>query len=337
MSRGDTEELRFESDDPTPRPAIVFGLIAVGLAALGFMFEEARAALWIALMPLSWAIAAAITNPRGMRGSMKGGRITVENPEREIPIERIRGITATGRHLFNRSRPFHITIHYDMDVLTIPPPSNMTSDDLFRAINRVLPTPLGHVAYTLADHHKQQTGLFGEDRVFYFGALPTQRGANPGKKLARGLLLATMLTAIVYMIASYVVPVSEDRSWRLFGWGIGVTITAGVLFLMSLANRNVYGVKDWGHSGIVVSPLGIALKQGDIEGELVWAHLQAAELRPARAPRLLRLKVQGAIIDVPDIYDRPISAVYEAIAGYFEGPNRLAMGRSFDEDEILEL
>ena len=82
----------------------------------------------------------------------------------------------------------------------------------------------------------------------------------------------------------------------------------------------------FGAASIVISPLGLAMVQGDLRGEIRWeeitkiktAHTSLKSFQVSsnsnRAP--VTLYVEGAEIPIWDIYDRPVTLLLEIIETY---------------------
>jgi len=85
-------------------------------------------------------------------------------------------------------------------------------------------------------------------------------------------------------------------------------------------------IRNWHQASLVICPVGLAMVQGDMEGELRWNEVLNVELR-SRAQGFhltsettrpgIVLSVEGARIVIADIYDRPLQDVYENILHYW--------------------
>jgi hypothetical protein len=75
--------------------------------------------------------------------------------------------------------------------------------------------------------------------------------------------------------------------------------------------------------------MGLALIQGDLRGELRWDELRDIRFRPGGGSissvsgegnlRGIHLIVEGATIVIVDLYDRPLSLIYQQLRGYWSG------------------
>jgi hypothetical protein len=70
----------------------------------------------------------------------------------------------------------------------------------------------------------------------------------------------------------------------------------------------------------VIGPQGIALSQGELQGQLRWAELKRIRIRKGAflsAP-VLELRVEGARIDIPDIYSTPLTLIHREIDAFWQ-------------------
>ena len=73
-------------------------------------------------------------------------------------------------------------------------------------------------------------------------------------------------------------------------------------------------------SCLVIGPAGIALTQGDLFGELRWAEVRTAKLvlpSSQSRRRRIRLQVEGAHVEVLDLYNGPLDEIFNRIDQYW--------------------
>ena len=82
----------------------------------------------------------------------------------------------------------------------------------------------------------------------------------------------------------------------------------------------------------MITPVGIALRQGDVGGKLRWDELKDLKLEgsvgtgsfalSSHSNVLLgiQLEVEGATIVIVDIYARPLAVIHAALRNYWRGP-----------------
>jgi hypothetical protein len=124
-------------------------------------------------------------------------------------------------------------------------------------------------------------------------------------------------------------------AWMGVGFsGFGESMWIGVGLLTSLAGAFLLAIsfnvgsragqiKNLRNARLVIGPHGMAMVQGDVQGELRWPELLEVRVQakpsgfhwlatPVPFPRVL-LGVKGASIAMADIYDRPLFAIYNRI------------------------
>jgi hypothetical protein len=111
------------------------------------------------------------------------------------------------------------------------------------------------------------------------------------------------------------------------GWGaagILCILLGAALYASSLAEIQPAGLttKNWKDASLVIGPQGMAMVQGDIQGEVRWP--EVLEIRFPAKPRGflfayqnalpgILLRVKGANILIADIYDRPLYVIHNRI------------------------
>jgi hypothetical protein len=217
---------------------------------------------------------------------------------------------------------YPIVIAHANGILVLPTKLDIQHDLLYRHL--LASVPVGGSADVhgdLVDYLADQRREFGDDRVWSYRA--SERKPSRSYRKLRLMSLTALAAGAVWIVLGAMSEV--NRGWA--GGGILLCIFAGIFWLASFANQE-FGTrfKGWKESSLVISPLGLALVQGDIRGELKWDELLHVTLSDSRtfrysshqqAGRGIFLKIDGATIFVPDIYDRPIFKIYKAIMKYW--------------------
>ncbi len=131
-----------------------------------------------------------------------------------------------------------------------------------------------------------------------------------------------MIAAVVWMIVGF-------SGLADIGWGAGGVVAAvvgGIFFLATFASNAPLhqGGRKLKGSSLVIGPQGMAMVQGEIQGEIRWPEVLqlrygfnpwAPNAKGDRAGGLpmIRLRVKGAQIQILDIYDRPLYVIYDRI------------------------
>jgi hypothetical protein len=74
----------------------------------------------------------------------------------------------------------------------------------------------------------------------------------------------------------------------------------------------------WQGSGMVLSPMGIALHQGPLRGKMRWEEI--TEIRWHYEARSIALIVPGSRIVIEDIYNQPIRVIYDLLFAFWQPP-----------------
>jgi hypothetical protein len=218
-------------------------------------------------------------------------------------------------------------------VLEIPSPLDVPIQDVYRALIAVLPaTGSYRLSQTFADHSQKEAATFGSERVHAFcrrnnvGRSPSTRR---GQICTGLLLLCGMLWCLAYAAISPPNVAREYEPWLVFGILLSVLSVLGwfLLYLRQHSDKTI--ARSLENAELVISPTGIAVKQGTVQGHLRWEELLDVRL-PAKAPFSfvltgkeltggIQLIVAGARIRIADVYDRPIALIYRLIRGYWKG------------------
>jgi hypothetical protein len=281
---------------------------------------------WAAVVPACWAVAGLLWRPGSIEGAITRSGIRISDPETEIPFEPGVRLSAHARNVRKPRKPFAIHLVHGSKSVTIPSRLDMPSEQVFQAILKGLP-PQGSekVAPFLAEYYSRQIAMFGPELIFSayaFVARGKERGS--GMRL-RAWSLATIVAGLVYAVAAAFTPENARFHSEFIGFGSLLIVTGLLSFALSfvIGGRSVLGIRHWGNSCVVIGPVGLALVQGDIQGELTWNQLLDVAYRPRSVNFQLDhnsspaagivLKVPGAQITIADIYDRPLDLIHERI------------------------
>jgi hypothetical protein len=138
-----------------------------------------------------------------------------------------------------------------------------------------------------------------------------------------------ILWCLIYAAVPSRLAAREYEPWLVFGILLSIFSALGLLLLyLSQKSDKAIG-RSLEKSELVISPTGIAVKQGDLQGHLRWGELLDIRF-PTRGrssfvftseERLggIHLVIAGAKIRIADVYDRPIALIYRLIRGYWKG------------------
>ena len=323
----ETSPLRF-SIPPSPRVAsAAFFVLAVVLGVLGLSGGEAT---YFALMAGALAVGFLFGGRPRIEGAVEaGGGIVLRRPAREIPPGAIRSIEPiVAPEGGDEPGSFPIRVEHSAGRFTIPASPSIDSAAIHRAlVEHHRPEGSDAVVPELADYAGRHRAMFGDDRVLSYRANP-----DCGRNIhVRSPLLAIGLGMLAVGIAGFVAPRSLGLAggivlspWPVVPLSIGIALVVSGLVAGRLRFR---GIARWRESGLVLTPVGLALIQGPVRGELPWEQLRDVKYRKRRGGvqphfrlssaeeslRGIHLVVDGARIVVVDLYDRPIDVIHREI------------------------
>jgi hypothetical protein len=316
-------DLEFQIPRPASWGSAVFFVVAAGLVALGVVTGSTGAAIG-AILPATIAVALLASRRSEIEGSVTDRGIELTRPPMTIAFESIKQIDGAP----SSSPSFKIGVHHEMGLLKIPAAPDINSEGIHRALAaRFNPSGSRAVNPLLADYVARNDATFGPDRVWTFCANAV-RGKDVHKSRAgMAVSLAILVTGLAWLaMGAAGVGGAKDPSVLcgilIFIGGFGVPIAW-------LSNRpsQIVGIKNWKEASLAISPVGLAMIQGDVKGELAWDQLR--DVKYAGKGKSFRLSndanlygivlvVEGARIVVADLYDRPLPLIHERILRYWK-------------------
>jgi hypothetical protein len=310
----------------TPRPfplgTLLWGLAAIGIVIVAVATREPLVALG-AVLPASYSVALWWSRPPAFVARLTDEGIELEHAATFVSYASLQDVSTPDEE---GQKSFPVKVFHDRGYFTIPENIDAPSRDVYHFLLAQF-EPRGdsrQVSPVLADYFERQEETFGPDKVWVFRAGTKGRPISRGRR-GRVLSLASVATGIIWSIVG-----ALDVSWR--GWlgaGLALVFLGGLFFLLFwlVGYRSGPRLKNWKKSCLVISPLGIALVQGDLRGEMRWEELRDVKYRP-RAPSFaltpadvvsgIALNVEGATIFILDIYHRPLKEIYNRIMDYWD-------------------
>lgn len=303
---------------PPPWAALAWVATGIVLGAAGAAFGVA-VPIFLAALPLAVGSSLIFTQHRRFRARFTPTALEVARPQETIPYVSIREVRPAVPLGNVRPRAFAIEVVHDQGSVLIPASLSAPSERVYVFLRERLPaTPETSLPDALATYRQEQEHSFGADRVWSFGA---RRGpyshSGPGRRAA---VLALFLVAIVW----FAIPLfrKDEEVWfGLSGAAVGIAV---LILLFDWAGRRQVAQGSQG-AALVITPLGLALRQGGLDGHLTWQEIRKVTLRP-KAPPLavahqrapgIALEVEGATIVITDSYDRPLADIHERIRQYW--------------------
>jgi hypothetical protein len=317
-----------ESRPSFPVAALLFLLAAVSLVVLGIAIKNPHPLMGAAL-PLCIGVALFWLRDRPFVAEFSATAIECRNPDLIVPYDSLHGLRPIGRSEDPRKpgpRAYPIHVIHEGGVFRIPKRLNVPSDDVYRFLYEQFP-PEGErgVDPALGDYLDEQQKAFGPERVWSYRAR-SHLGSFTAYRVGRAVSLAVMVAGGAWVVLGL--------SLRFKDWGVWVGIGSflvffGFLFFMAFlaSTRQVGRIKNWKQASLVISPVGMALVQGDIKGQMRWDELRDLQLKTKRGSFTMNadtampgivLTFAGASVTIVDIYDQPLHLIFERIRRYWK-------------------
>ncbi|MSR32061.1 MAG: hypothetical protein EXR99_11195 [Gemmataceae bacterium] len=259
-------------------------------------------------VPLLLGLTLWLSHDRPIRIHLTEESLEVHNPAIIIPLAEIQSVVVIGQF---QSARFAIEVAYPGGTLFIPAATTIPSREIFEFLNRVVGQSLSlSMPDGLEKYRTIQENKFGSEKILEAGI---SKGLSQQKRSLRPAAFWLGLAAggILWIIGGTQI---QPENTGLFYWGIGFTILGGLIgsllfFMRSLKPRNLPA-----EGGIVVSPMGFALIDGQLKGEMAWGAVLDLMLHQGKTwtgeVSRLEVKVAGATIVIQDIFSKPLKEIY---------------------------
>lgn len=295
------------------------GLVVAGLAS-GINGLLAGAVLPVAIGGSLWLLG----RERPLAATFREDALEIEGEQEPVlvPYTSIRNIKVGGRPADPAGlsgSSFAIEVLHEGGLLRIPARLNFPSHEVLRFLASCVPTSGGRdVNPIVAEYLRSQELYFGPESVVTFRA--ARRRMTGSRAAFRAVCIGLMLAGVGWVALGF--PGVVDVGWGAAG--IVCILGGALLYAASFAELTPANpaMKAWKDASLVISPLGMAMVQGDIQGEVRWPELLEICFRAkpggfrfgaAYAIPGILLRVKGADILIADIYDRPLYVIYNRI------------------------
>ena len=296
-------------------PLGVFAWLAVGVATLfsAVVFHE-RDLAWLATAPLGMALFLWLF--REPRFELHLGETSLAvNAGLPIAYESITRVRPLN-DIAQTPEAFSILVRHAAGQTLIPAALDIPSKELFAWLQRQAPPYVLQVNPRLNEYLTAQEALYGNRIAIFVGE--TRSSEHNHRRLVKAIL-ATALVCAIAGIAAYASGAGQDGSLVLGIIATAIFIVIGLFTLLALSRAQPLNYEA---AGLIITPAGLAMVQGDLAGELRWEEIRSAKLssgtvavarnQQVRGP-CIHLSVQGATIQIADIYHEPVSQIYAAI------------------------
>jgi len=273
--------------------------------------------------PLCLSAGCWLGRPRHFRATLTDDGIEIESPPDTLPYDDMEMIKVESSGLWSsRDR---IVVYHRGGVLEMPANLNVLPDALHDfLVSRIDINSEPSLSDALEAFLAEQKTTFGPDRVWVFGARAVLR-PRPSRRLIRFVLFAMVMAGVIWLIAGIVL---NEPGW--VSVGVIDCIFSGLILLATWAEPTAaVGIKNWRQAALVISPLAMALSQGDVQGQLRWNELRDVRIKRGSgglristgiASSHIRLKIDGAEVVIADIYNASLTTIREQIYRYWRGP-----------------
>ena len=317
---------RIERRAGAPIGLIAFAILALALVGAGAATNDRN---WMigAMFPAALALMLFIHRDRSFVANFTETEMILGDPSKTtIPYSSIQRLWADGRYVEPGSRdrkPFPFLVQHADDFVRVPSLKSPSSYEVYCFLESFLsPEAGGEVHPDLAEFQERQVALHGPESVWVFCAASRRTPRTLRRRLR------AFATALLVAGGAWIVIGALSQSFTRPPWGpvgIGCAFYGLIFMLVSFTSGQLdfRFFKDWKKSCLVLSPRGLALVQGDVSGEMGWRDVLDVQYKPRpdfsrtflritpqRAYRGIVLKVKGADLVLPDIYDRPLFVIH---------------------------
>lgn len=316
----DDDALRLERQFPFA--ASLFLAVTLILIGVGAVQHDPE---WFigAILPFVLAISQWIIRPHETALRFGPESVSDELHEYEIPYAEIQGLSISGKTPDPREgkvRGGRLTIHAEDRNHEYPNLSQATTRRVYELLLLRIPeSGSREVVAELQPRLNNDLQLFDDDLVLTYRARPSMPVSQTE---IRSFLLAMILGGIVWLC----IGLARGSNWTVAGVST-IVIALFCTLIVWLARKNENQLVPFRHlSGLIISPRGIALRQGQLKGELKWSEVRSITCGRAASgtfvthhpTRAISIKVAGAEILIYDIYDRPLATIHRCMMKFWE-------------------
>jgi hypothetical protein len=304
----------------TPIGGGFFLLLAAAALVLSIVYRQPVISLGVCPAAAAIAMVYLWLRPLPLRLRFSAEAIEFGPQAEPLPYGHIQEVFAPGR---GRSARFAIHLLCEHDHVVLPARLSVASEDLYRFLTT---RPLGErtvpaVATLFQDFLKQQLALHQPESIHVYRTRstdgPRQLRAGwrhyPWRRFAVAVILSSVFTAgaAALMSAFGWLPLSLAGFYYASALALGLGLLFYGASLSSTATARV--LKRHANATLIITPSGLALAQGDLQGELRWRELRGISTNREAG---LSLRVAGATIRILDIYQWPLEHIAQTIRGH---------------------
>jgi hypothetical protein len=321
-----------------PFTAVSFLLLAAACLAIG-LGEHQLAWSIFAILPGTIGVTLLLARRPQFRAEVGAKELLMYSAEASLPYDHFNEVQFVPTGTTGDQGAIHIS--HQSGVLVIPNGIGVSAADLYLfLVRQVRLPPSVDVLSAIADYYESQLNTFGSERVWIHTLRkPAFVFGQAGKFVGPGMLLTAVAWAIAggvlhqpewfvfaFLLACFVAPVwvsgyrrskklafPDDRGWLIIAFFF---FPFGLVLYSANRQRSSKKFRD---ASLVISPAGLALNQAELNGQMRWPELKSVKLRRGsllRSP-IVELRIEGAKIDIVDIYETPLAEIHRQIDRYW--------------------
>ncbi|HEY2841640.1 MAG TPA: hypothetical protein VGJ26_20945 [Pirellulales bacterium] len=238
-----------------------------------------------------------------------------------IPFDSISGVYPS-RLAYWRKRPlrYALEVAHDGGYLRVPVRTTVATTYLEEFLLRQIPESTSVVDQDIERYRQAQVAAFGDERVFSFAGR-RQMAKTRSRPAIWGFTTLLVGSLIAFGVGVWL------KSESVIAVGVLGASCGLICLLFTVLSVPSQHLGRMAKSSLVISPLGLALSQEGLKGELGWSEIlkitysgkprkfavTASGMRPA-----IHVKLSGVTVMIYDSYDRPLSWIHERIEQYWK-------------------
>lgn len=204
--------------------------------------------------------------------------------------------------------------------MLVPSQANPALETVAKALVNILPaTGSREVPDVLEDNKAAWLQTFGEDMVFTYKAR-RRLGISthwPSLAILLGLMLGGLIILGITIALQPKFNKGDDGAVLASLLAIFPFLLILLIYTLSVQNSGANRkIKKWKNAGLVISPMGLAMTQGNMEGEMKWSEILELDFQKKKNMGI-RIKIAGAEFQIFDLYDRPLFVIYQQMMKYW--------------------
>lgn len=286
-----------------------FLMLGVFLLVAGLSRWNTGLILWSSA-PLILGLVLWLTREKPLCFDIESEGLLIHHPQAAIPFSDIKGVRVLGKAT---ARQFPIEVTHAFGKLVIPSAIPAGSRCLYRFLSEAAGLPTGEALPKGLDEYRVRQGAkFGEEKILVCQL--SNALINKGRRPR--VWMSWFSLVLIGAIWCYFGQEQQGKLNTMFTlWGVIFVVVGFVIGKFMLAGVTIQLRHLPKPGGLVVSPVGFALIDGPLQGELKWGEVQGMKLRRASGfdKDLYRIDVSvaGSTIQLRDIYQFTVQEIYQ--------------------------